>query len=144
MGNSSSGGPFGFDPEDFDRVVREAGEGLREAFDGLGRLVSSSGERAGWSVLFDEFTRGTRSRTRPETTGETGDGVWAIYTVDDGGGAHIEQVYPTELDALRANKNNTDPTRRVRFLPYGIAVSVLDGPTESPEAGTEDVGSPGE
>jgi hypothetical protein len=77
-------------------------------------------------VLFDEFTRGTRGRTQPETTGETGDGVWAIYTVDDDGGAHIEQVYPTELDALRANKNNTDPTRRVRFLPYGIAVSVLD------------------
>ena len=43
-----------------------------------------------------------------------------------GCGAHIEQVYPTELDALRANKNNTDPARRVRFLPYGIAVSVLD------------------
>jgi hypothetical protein len=35
-------------------------------------------------------------------------------------------VYPNELDALRANKSNTDPTRRVRFLPYGIAVSVLD------------------
>ena len=32
-----------------------------------------------------------------------------------------------ELDALRANKNNTDPTRKVRFLPYGIAASVLDG-----------------
>jgi hypothetical protein len=52
--------------------------------------------------------------------------VWAIYSVDDDGGAHIEQVYPTELDALRANKNNTDATRKVRFLPYGIAVSVLD------------------
>ena len=44
----------------------------------------------------------------------------------ESGGAHIEQVFPTELDALRANKDNTDPTRRVRFLPYGIAVSVLD------------------
>lgn len=123
----SSNGPFGIDPEEFDRVVREAGEGLREALDGLGRFVNTSGERAGWSMLFDEFTRGTRPRTRPETTGETGDGVWAIYSVGDDGGAHIEQVYPTELDALRANKNNTDPTRRVRFLPYGIAVSVLDG-----------------
>ena len=68
----------------------------------------------------------SRARTEPETTGETGDGVWAIYTVDDEGGAHIEEVYPTELDALRANKSNTDPTRKVRFLPYGIAVSVLD------------------
>lgn len=123
---SRNNGPFGFDPEDLDRVVREAGEGLREALDGFGRFVNTSGERAGWSVLFDEFTRGARPRNQPETTGETGDGVWAIYTMDDAGGAHIEQVYPTELAALRANKDNTDPTRRVRFLPYGIAVSVLD------------------
>ena len=68
MSNSSSGGPSGFDPEDLDRVVREAGEGLREALDGLGRFVGTSGERAGWSMLFDEFTRGTRPRTEPETT----------------------------------------------------------------------------
>lgn len=123
---SRSNGPFGFDPEDLDRVVREAGEGLKEALDGLGRLVSTPGERAGWSTLFDEFSRGARPRPRPETTGEAGDGVWAIYTIDEAGGAHIEQVYPTELDALRANKDNTDVKRRVRFLPYGIAVSVLD------------------
>lgn len=122
----SSSGPFGFDPEDFERVVREAGEGLREA---LGR--------AGWSTLFDEFSRGPRPRTQPETTGETGDGVWAIYTTDDTGGAHIEQVYPTELDALRANKDNTDPKRRVRFLPYGIAVSVLDA-TDTAAGGESD------
>lgn len=114
--------PFGFDPEEFDRVVREAGEGLRDA---LGRFMTTSGERAGWSMLFDDLARGGRPR-RPETTGETGDGVWTIYTVDEAGAAHIEQVFPTELDALRANKTNTDPTRRVRFLPYGIAVSVLD------------------
>ena len=113
----SSNGPFGFDPEEFDRVAREAGEGLRDALDGISRFFTTSGERAGWAALF---------RTEPETTGEAGDGVWAIYTVDDDGGAHIEQVYPTELDALRANKGNTDPTRKVRFLPYGIAVSVLD------------------
>ena len=31
----SNNGPFGFDPDDFDRVAREAGEGLRDA---LGRL----------------------------------------------------------------------------------------------------------
>jgi len=122
----SSNGPFGFDPEEFDRVVREAGEGLRDALDGVSRFFNTSGERSGWASLFEEFTRQSRGRTEPETTGETGDGVWAIYTVDDDGGAHIEQVYPTELDALRANKGNTDPTRKVRFLPYGIAVSVLD------------------
>jgi hypothetical protein len=122
----SSNGPFGFDPDDFDRVAREAGEGLRDALDGVSRFFTTSGERAGWASLFNEFARQTRTRTEPETTGETGDGVWAIFTVDGEGGAHIEEVYPNELDALRANKNNTDPTRKVRFLPYGIAVSVLD------------------
>lgn len=128
MGNN---GPFGFDPEEFDRVAREAGEGLRDALEGISRYFTTSGERAGWANLIDEFTRSSRARTEPETTGETGDGVWAIYTVDSAGDAHIEQVYPNEIDALRANKNNTDPARKVRFLPYGIAVSVLDGPDQS-------------
>ena len=45
-------------------------------------------------------------------------------------GARVEQVYASELDALRANKTNVDPKRKVRFLPYGIAVSVLDDPEE--------------
>jgi len=128
----SSNGPFGFDPEEFDRVVREAGEGLRDALDGVSRFFTASGERAPWATIFDEFSRYTQSKTEPETTGETGDGVWAIYSVDDEGSAHIEEVYPSELDALRANKNNTDPTRKVRFLPYGIAVSALDA-TDSTE-----------
>jgi hypothetical protein len=131
MGNN---GPFGFDPEEFDRVAREAGEGLRDALEGISRFFTTSGERAGWSALVDEFARFSRPRTEPETTGEAGDGVWAIYTVDSDGGAHIEQVYPTELDALRANKTNTDPARKVRFLPYGIAVSVLDTDTTDPAA----------
>ncbi|HZA12363.1 hypothetical protein [Mycobacterium sp.] len=122
----SNNGPFGFDPEDFERVVREAGEGLRDAVEQFGRFLTLPTERAGWGALFDEFARYSRGRTEPETAGEAGDGVWAIFTVDADGGAHIEQVYPTELDALRANKNNTDPARKVRFLPYGIAVSVLD------------------
>lgn len=118
-------GPFGFDPDDFDRVVREAGEGLRDAF---GRFLNTSGESAGFGVLFDEFTRRSKPRAQPETAGEAGDGVWAIYTTDPGGKAHVEQVYQNELDALRANKHNTDTNRNVRFLPYGIDVSVLDGP----------------
>lgn len=123
-----SNGPFGIDPEDFDRVVREAGEGLRDAVDRINRFITSSGDRAGLGALFDEFTRNTRTRREPETTGETGEGVWAIYTVHEDGGAHVEEVYATELDALRANKHNTDAERMVRFLPYGIAVSVLDAP----------------
>jgi hypothetical protein len=123
-------GPFGFDPEDFDRVIREASEGLRDAFERITRYFSVPGERAGWSAFFQEMAR--RSRPEPETAGEAGDGVWAIYTVDVDGGAHVEEVYATELDALRANKNNTDPKRKVRFLPYGIAVSVLDDSEETP------------
>lgn len=117
-------GPFGFDPDEFDRVIREGGEGLRDAFERIGRFLSSSGAGTGWSAIFEDLSR--RSRPAPETAGEAGDGVWAIYTVDADGGARVEQVYATELDALRANKDNTDPKRKVRFLPYGIAVSVLD------------------
>jgi hypothetical protein len=121
-------GPFGFDPEEFDRVVRDASQGVRDAVERFGRFFTAPADRAGWSALFDEFTRSGRER---ETTGRAGDGVWAIYTVDKDGGARIEQVYPSELDALRANRDNTDPGRRVRFLPYGIAVAVLDTPDES-------------
>ncbi|GAY17396.1 hypothetical protein [Mycobacterium sp. shizuoka-1] len=121
-------GPFGFDPDDIDRVVREASEGLRDAF---GRFLNTSGSSAGFGVLFDEFTRRSRPRSQPETAGEAGDGVWAIYITDSDGKAHVEQVYQSELDALRANKHNTDANRNVRFLPYGIDVSVLDGPANA-------------
>lgn len=120
-------GPFGFDPDEFDRVIREE-RGLRDAFERIGRFLSSSGAGTGWSAIFEDLSR--RSRPAPETAGEAGDGVWAIYTVDADGGARVEQVYATELDALRANKDNTDPKRKVRFLPYGIAVSVLDDPVD--------------
>jgi hypothetical protein len=123
-------GPFGFDPDEFDRVVREASEGLRDA---IGRFLGGSQERAGFGMLFDEFTRRSRPRPEPETAGETGDGVWAIYIVGTDGKAHVEQVYRDELDALRANKHNTDTNRSVRFLPYGIDVSVLDAGVEQPE-----------
>lgn len=123
-------GPFGFDPDEFDRVVRDASEGLRDA---IGRFLGGSQERAGFGMLFDEVTRRSRPRPEPETAGETGDGVWAIYIAGTDGKAHVEQVYKDELDALRANKHNTDPNRGVRFLPYGIDVSVLDAGVEQPE-----------
>ena len=102
------------------------------------KLLDGTGERAGWSAFLDEFGRRSRPRSEPETTGEAGEGVWAIYTVDADGGAHVEQVYATELDALRANKHNTDSSRKVRFLPYGIAVSVLDASEESSEEKSEE------
>ncbi|WIM87110.1 hypothetical protein PT015_19915 [Candidatus Mycobacterium wuenschmannii] len=122
-------GPFGFEPEDFEHVIRDATEGLRDAFEGVGRFFTFPGDRSGWSSVFEDLAR--RTRTRPETAGEAGDGVWAIYTVSADGGARVEEVYATELDALRANQSNTDVTRKVRFLPYGIAVSVLDGSDET-------------
>jgi len=129
-------GPFGFDPDEFDRVAREAGEGLREAFERFGRYLGTSGERdqrGGFGLLFDEFTRRTRPRSQPETAGEAGEGVWVIYTADGEGKARVEQVFRTELDALRANKHNTDPNRGVRFLPYGIDASILDPGPEKPQ-----------
>ncbi|MBW0013685.1 hypothetical protein [Mycobacterium sp.] len=121
-------GAFGFDPDEFDRMIREGSEGLREVFERIGRFVSGPG--GGFSAFFEDASR--RPRPAPETTGEAGEGVWAIYMVDADGGARVEEVYATELDALRANKNNVDPKRKVRFLPYGIAVSVLDDDAEEP------------
>ena len=103
---------------------------MRDAIEGVSRFFTVPGDRSGWSSVFEDLSR--RTRTRPETTGETGDGVWAIYTVSADGDARVEEVYATELDALRANRNNTDASRKVRFLPYGIAVSVLDDPEEAP------------
>lgn len=123
-------GAFGFDPDDFDRMIREGSEGLRDLLERIGKFVAGPGARTGWSAFFEDLSR--RPRSGPETAGEAGDGVWAIYTVDGDGGARVEQVYATELDALRANKNNLDPKRKVRFLPYGIAVSVLDDDSEEP------------
>lgn len=126
-------GPFGMDPDDFERVVRETGEGLRDALEKVSRFLNTAPEQAGFSVLFDQFVRpaaSPRPRSQPETAGEAGDGVWAIFISDDAGKAHVEQVYRSELEALRANKLNTDPRRNVRFLPYGIDVSVLDAHAE--------------
>src|ERR1700749_958326 len=108
-------GRFGFDPEDFEHVIRAATEGLREAFEGVGRFFTLPPDRAGGSTVFEALAR--PPRTRPETTGEAGDGVWAIYTVSADGGARVEEVYASELHALRANQNSTDATRKVRFLP---------------------------
>ncbi|MDL9935715.1 hypothetical protein QSJ18_03055 [Gordonia sp. ABSL1-1] len=118
----SSNGPFGFGPEDFDRFAREAQDGLREIF---GKLFEGQSTSA-FSSFFDDGRTRTRRRGDPATAGDSGAGVWAVFVVDEDGGARVEQVYATELDALRAHQTNTDPKRRVRFLPYGIAVSALD------------------
>lgn len=117
-------GAFGFDSEDLDRMMREAGEGLRAAFDRFAAGATPSGGRAGWGAIFADLARAARAE--PSTAGETGDGVWAIYVVGEDGAARVEQVFATEIDALRAGQRNPDPGRKVRFLPYGITVGVLD------------------
>ena len=129
----SSNEPFGFDPDDLDRIFPGMGDQLRGALGQLGRLLNGSGQRSGWSGFFDESGRRPRSSSELDTTADTGDGVWVIYTVNGDGDAQIEQIYATELDALRANKHNTDSNRRVRFLPYGIAVGVLDEAEAPPD-----------
>jgi len=126
--------PFGFDPDDLNRIFPGAGAQLRGAMGEISKMLSGSGDRSGLAALFNDAGRRPLPSPEPVTTGETGDGVWVIYTVDDGGGARVEQVFATELDALRANKHNTDSSRRVRFLPYGMAVSVLDLPEAAPDS----------
>ncbi|EME23621.1 hypothetical protein [Rhodococcus triatomae] len=120
--------PFGFDPEDFDRKARALGDGIRETLRGIGKLIDDAGFETVWETSPGRVVAYPRRKT---TTGDTGDGVWAIVLVAEDGTATVEQVHATELDALRANKTNTDPQRRVRFLPYGIAVSALDDDTGS-------------
>lgn len=122
--------PFGFEPEDVDRLLRSAGDQLRGAFGQLGNLFDRNGGGAGWSTFLDDVGRAPRRVREPETTGATGDGVWAVYLVDASGSAQIEQIYATEIDALRANQHNTDGRRAVRFLPYGMPVTVLDSQVE--------------
>ena len=104
-------GRFGFDPEDFDRMFRDASEGLREAFDGISRFFTMPGDRAGWSGLLEDLAR--RTRTRPETAGEAGDGVWVIYTVSDDGGARVEE----RSEERRVGKECTSWCRS-RWSPY--------------------------
>ncbi|MEE2057046.1 hypothetical protein [Rhodococcus artemisiae] len=114
--------PFGFDPEDIDRVVREAGEELREL---KGRIFAFLDQPVA-------APQQSQPKPRPETTGDAGDGVWVVYTADAGGVARVDQVYPSELEALRSLKGNTDPARSARFLPFGMSVSVLDRQADSP------------
>ena len=47
-------GVFGFGADDFDWVIREAGEGLRGVF---GRVFGDSGDRPGWSGLLTDLAR---------------------------------------------------------------------------------------
>jgi len=121
----SGNGQFGFDPEDFERVAREASDGLRDLLGQAMRNANTGGNPLGNLASMFTATDAPTPAPAPATTGEKGDGVWVIYTIDDDGSAGIDQVFATELDALRAHRDNVDPRRKVRFLPYGVSVGVL-------------------
>ncbi|MEV6773833.1 hypothetical protein AB0N05_34880 [Nocardia sp. NPDC051030] len=127
----ANNGPFGFDPEDVERALREAGIDVRDLVAKASEYIDRTSANP-LASLFSQFVQPERPRAakpESETTGETGSGVWVIFTVDDDGGARIDQVFPSELEALRAHRDNTDDRRRVRFLPYGVPASVLDPTT---------------
>ncbi|WP_067857048.1 hypothetical protein [Nocardia shimofusensis] len=129
----ATNGPFGIDPEDFERALREAGTELRDLIGKAGGYLDRVDNASVGSLasLLGQFVQPERPRPpKPEgeTAGETGSGVWAIYSIDDTGEARVDQVFPSELEALRAHRDNTDARRRVRFLPYGVPASVLDAP----------------
>ncbi|MFI9511299.1 hypothetical protein [Nocardia sp. NPDC052566] len=121
----ATNGPFGIDPEDFERTLREAGAEARNLLGKAAEYVdrTSLNTLAG---LLSQFAQPQPAKPDGPTTGESGSGVWVVYTLDDTGRASVDQVFPTELEALRAHRDNTDEHRRVRFLPYGIPVGVLD------------------
>ncbi|WP_306356679.1 MULTISPECIES: hypothetical protein [unclassified Nocardia] len=126
----ANNGPFGVDPEDFERALREAGIEIRDLLDKASEYLDRTSANPLTSLL-GQFVAPQRHRPpqpEGETTGETGSGVWAIYTIEEDGGARVDQVFPNELEALRAHRDNTDARRRVRFLPYGVPASVLDTP----------------
>ncbi|MGQ4617418.1 hypothetical protein [Nocardia sp. R7R-8] len=124
-------GPFGIDPEEFERALRDAGTELRDLLGKAGVYLdrldhASIGSLAALLGQFVQPEQPRPPKTEGEITGETGGGVWVIYTIDDSGEARVDQVFPSELEALRAHRDNTDERRRVRFLPYGVPASVLD------------------
>ncbi|MGO3327243.1 hypothetical protein [Gordonia sp. (in: high G+C Gram-positive bacteria)] len=113
-GPDNSSGPGGrgrSGPDDMDWFTREASDGLRRV---VGQFVESQ--------LRDKPIR-DRGPAREEPVAPVDvaiDGVWAVV-VDDGT-VRVDRVFANELDALRANKDNVDPQRTVRFLPFGAAI----------------------
>lgn len=124
--------PFGPGDDDFDRFSREVGDGLKDM---VGRFLAGQGGQLAWSTFSDVARRRPEpgpgpgpgpGPADPVVSADAATGVWAVIVVDDDG-PRVEQVFPTELEALRAHQHNTDAQRRVRFLPYGITVNALDG-----------------
>ena len=110
MTESNNGGRGPFGPDDMDWFTREASDGLRRM---VGQFVESQ--------LRERPAPPRPTRPEPTTPVEAPtDGVWAV--VVDREQPRVETVYATELDALRANRDNVDPNRTVRFLPFGKPV----------------------
>ena len=117
--------PFGPGDDEFDRFAREVGDGLKDL---VGKFLAGQGGQLAWSTLSDATRPRRETPARPEPSAVHADaasGVWAIV-VFGSESPRVEQIFPTELEALRAHQHNTDPDHRVRFLPYGIPVSALD------------------
>ncbi|ALG86910.1 hypothetical protein [Gordonia phthalatica] len=113
--------PNDFGPDEFDRFAREAGEGLRRL---LRQALDNPRATASWADLAASAARPRKSEPSQEQTPTVVDaepGVWAIVRDDDG--PRVERVFDSELAALRANQGNTDPTRTVRFLEFGVELA---------------------
>ncbi|MET8876142.1 hypothetical protein [Nocardia sp. NPDC004604] len=95
---------FGIDPEEFERALREVGIEFRDLLGKAGEYIDRTSVSTLVSLL-GQFVQPERMRPpKPEgeTTGETGSGVWVIYSIDDASEARVEQVFPSELETLRA------------------------------------------
>lgn len=106
--------------DDFDRFAREAGDGLRRL---LRQALENPRTTVSWADIAASATR-PRPAAEPVKEPDVIDvdpGVWAIVREDNG--IRVERVFPSELEALRANQGNTDQTRSVRFLEYGSEIS---------------------
>ncbi|MEZ5209848.1 hypothetical protein [Gordonia sp. (in: high G+C Gram-positive bacteria)] len=121
--------PFGPGDDDVDRFMREMGDGLKDL---VGKFLAGQGGQLAWSTFTEAARRPSPAASAnvpepavPVDSAPAG-GVWAVVSSGDDG-TRVEQVFVTELEALRAHQHNTDPGRRVRFLPFGIPVDALDG-----------------
>jgi len=114
-------GAFGFDPDDLDRVIREGSEGLRDVFE---RLVSKFVRPVGFVLGrvgrgSSKTCHGVPARVRkPPARRATGCGRFTRWAPTAMPGS-TRSMQPSST-RCGANKNNVDPMRKVRFLPYGI------------------------
>ena len=111
--------------EELDRFTREAGEGLSRM---VGQFLEGQirDKAFGPGGFGGSQSRPQRRPAAPDRTDErrrdSDDGVGAIVR-DTGDGVRVEQVFASEIDALRANQYNVDADRSVALLPYGTPLT---------------------